>query len=61
MTPDYNWDEVSKAIGRADYEFVLKNTMPHALAGNADAQCTIALLYQVGWGGHGEGRPQERS
>jgi TPR repeat protein len=24
--------------------------MPHALAGNADAQCTIALLYQAGWG-----------
>jgi TPR repeat protein len=48
--PDYNWDEVSKAIERADYESALKNAMRHALAGNSDAQCTIALLYQSGWG-----------
>ena len=48
--PDYNWDEVSKAIEHGDYEFVLKNAMPHALAGNSDAQCTIALLYEAGWG-----------
>jgi TPR repeat protein len=47
---DYNWDEVSKAIDRGDYDFALKNPMPHALAGNSDAQCTIALLYQTGWG-----------
>jgi TPR repeat protein len=48
--PDYNWDVVYAAIQRGDYDFVLRNTMPHALAGNSDAQCTIALLYQAGWG-----------
>jgi TPR repeat protein len=48
--PAYNSDEILRAIAHADYEFVLKNAMPHALAGNADAQCTIALLYESGWG-----------
>src|SRR5271168_2716923 len=33
----------------ADVEFGLKNAMPDALAGNSDAECTIALLYQAGW------------
>ncbi len=47
---DYSWDEVSKAVERGDYEFVLKNVMPHALSGNCDAQCTIALVYELGWG-----------
>jgi hypothetical protein len=46
----YNWDEVSKAIERAGYEFALKNAIPHALAGNSDAQLQFALLYQAGWG-----------
>lgn len=46
----YNSEEILKAMGRADYEFVLKNAMPHALSGNPDAQCTIGLLYEVGWG-----------
>jgi hypothetical protein len=41
--PDYNSDEIRNAIVRSDYEFALKNTLPYALAGNADAQCTIAL------------------
>jgi hypothetical protein len=36
-----DWDEVSKAIERSDYEFVLKNAMPHALAGNSDAQAQL--------------------
>ena len=48
--PHYNSDEILDAIERADYEFVLKNAMPYALAGNSDAQCTIALLYEAGWG-----------
>ncbi|MGA7853539.1 MAG: hypothetical protein WCA15_09450 [Candidatus Acidiferrales bacterium] len=48
--PEYNCDEVLSAIESADYEFALKNAMPHAVAGNPDAQCTIALLYQLGWG-----------
>jgi hypothetical protein len=28
----------------------MTNAMPHALAGSPDAQCTIALLYEAGWG-----------
>jgi TPR repeat protein len=61
MAPaDYNWDEVSKAIERGDYESVLKNAMPHALGGNTDAQCTIALLYQSGWRVRRDVREAER-
>jgi len=36
--PAYNSDEIQRAIEHADYEFVLQNAMPHALAGNTDAQ-----------------------
>jgi TPR repeat protein len=57
---DYNWDEVSKAMDRCDFDFVLKNAMPHALAGNSDAQCTISLLYQLGWGVQRDAREAER-
>jgi TPR repeat protein len=57
---DYNWDEVSKAMDRCDFDFALKNAMPHALAGNSDAQCTIALLYQLGWGVQRNAREAER-
>jgi TPR repeat protein len=46
----YNSEEIINAIQRADYAFVLQRAMPHALAGNADAQCTIALLYEGGLG-----------
>jgi TPR repeat protein len=48
--PTYNGDEIVAAIQRADYAFVLKNAMPHAVAGNPDAQCVIALVYEAGWG-----------
>jgi uncharacterized protein len=48
--PTYDSDEIMEAIQRADYQFVLENALPHALAGNADAQCTIALLYEGGLG-----------
>ena len=48
--PTYNPDEIMKAIDRADYGFALENAMPHALAGNSDAQCTIALMYEAGLG-----------
>ena len=50
MAPSYNPDEIMNAIQRADYGFVLENAMPHALAGNPDAQCTIALMYECGFG-----------
>lgn len=46
----YNSHAVIDAFRRGDYEFVLQSAMPHALAGNADAQCTIALRYESGLG-----------
>lgn len=48
--PNYNPDEIMDAFERREYEFVLENAMPHALAGNPDAQCTIALMYECGFG-----------
>lgn len=36
------------AFGRGEYDDVLRLAMPHAQAGNPDAQCMIALLYQCG-------------
>jgi uncharacterized protein len=48
--PPYESEEVLKAFNRGDYGFVLKNAMPYALAGNPDAQCTIASLYEAGFG-----------
>ena len=48
--PAYDGDEILKALQSADYKFVLEKAMPQALAGNADAQCTIALMYESGFG-----------
>jgi len=48
--PTYNFEEIVNAFERADYAYVLENAMPHSLAGNPDAQCTVALLYQLGFG-----------
>jgi TPR repeat protein len=48
--PRYNFAEIVAAIHRADYAFVLKNAMQHAVDGNASAQCAMALVYQAGWG-----------
>ena len=39
-----------RAIERGDYEFALKNAVSSALAGNPDAQCTIAAIYEAGLG-----------
>lgn len=50
MLPPYNSEEVLDAFQRADYAFVLEKALPHAVACNADAQCTIAVLYQGGLG-----------
>ena len=50
MSPSYNPDEIMDAVQRADYGLVLEKAMPHALAGNPDAQCTIALMYECGLG-----------
>jgi len=48
--PTYNPDEILEALQRADYKFVLEKAMSHAVAGNADAQCVIALLFEAGLG-----------
>lgn len=48
--PKYNADEILNALQCGDYKFVLEKAMPHAIAGNADAQCTIALMYECGFG-----------
>jgi TPR repeat protein len=47
---NYNFTEIVAAIHRADYAFVLQNAMQHAVDGNANAQCAMALVYQSGWG-----------
>ena len=46
----YNPDEIMAAFERREYAFVLETAMPHALAGNPDAQCQIALMYECGFG-----------
>lgn len=48
--PNYNPDEIMKAFERREYKFVIENAMPRAIAGNPDAQCTIALMYECGFG-----------
>ncbi len=51
MAPtSYNADEVMEAFERKDYESVLRDALPYAIAGNPDAQCMISLLYQYGFG-----------
>ena len=50
MNPSYNPEHVSVAFGLKDYEAVLRMALPHAQAGNPDAQCTVALLYECGLG-----------
>ena len=48
--PTYNPGEILNAFQRTEYKLVLERAMPHAIAGNADAQCTIALMYENGLG-----------
>lgn len=50
MAEAYDQDQILEAFERADYGFVFKMVMPHALAGNPDAQCMMALLYSGGCG-----------
>ena len=45
----YQADAATAAFERADYESVLKMALPHATAGDPDAQCMLALLYQCGF------------
>ena len=48
-TSAYNADGVISAFERKDYEWVYREALPHAIAGNPDAQCMISLLYQSGF------------
>lgn len=47
---DYNSREILEAFDRTDYDSALAKAMPHALSGNPDAQCTVALMYEFGFG-----------
>jgi TPR repeat protein len=46
----YDAEGMVDAFAHEEYEFVLKMAMPHAVAGNSDAQGMVALLYQCGLG-----------
>src|SRR5580658_2692783 len=48
-TTTYKADEVMAAFERKEYGLVFSEALPHALAGNSDAQCMISLLYQCGF------------
>jgi uncharacterized protein len=50
MTLEYDPELVLAAFERKEYEAVLRMALPFAEAGNPDAQCTIALLYEGGLG-----------
>jgi TPR repeat protein len=47
---EFNSDEAVDAFGRKEYDHVLEMTLPHAIAGNSDAQTQLSLLYQLGLG-----------
>ena len=47
---EYDSDVVLEAFRRGEYADVLRTSLPHAAAGNPDAQCTVSLLYQCGFG-----------
>ena len=46
----YDFEITLEAFKRRDYGEVLRTVLPHAMAGNADAQCMVSLLYQNGFG-----------
>jgi TPR repeat protein len=50
MEPRHIPEYVFDAFENQDFDLVLKLAMPRALAGDSDAQTTIALLYQCGLG-----------
>lgn len=47
---EFNSDEAMDAFGRKEYDRVFEMTLPHAIAGNSDAQTQLSLLYQLGFG-----------
>lgn len=50
MVDGYDPNEILAAFERAEYDFVLRKVLPHAVAGNPDAQCMMGLLYSSGCG-----------
>src|SRR5437763_1483010 len=50
MIEKYNAEEMMEAFSQGRYRHVLEHALPAAGAGNADAQCMIGLLYQLGTG-----------
>jgi TPR repeat protein len=50
MNEEYDFAAVTAAIMSADYVTALRLVLRHAQAGNSDAQCAMALLYEAGWG-----------
>ena len=47
---EFKPDEAMDAFERKEYGRVVEMTMPHAIAGNSDAQTQLSLLYQLGFG-----------
>jgi TPR repeat protein len=47
---EFNSDEAMDAFERKEYDRVVEMTLPHAIAGNSDAQTQLSLLYQLGLG-----------
>jgi uncharacterized protein len=46
----YEPEPVLDAFERREYKTILRMALPYAQAGNPDAQCTVALLYECGLG-----------
>jgi uncharacterized protein len=50
MSLKYDPEIALDAFERKDFEEVLRLALPHAEAGNSDAQSMVALLYETGLG-----------
>jgi uncharacterized protein len=46
----YDFEIALEAFKRGEYGEVLRIALPHAMAGNSDAQCMVSLHYQNGFG-----------
>jgi TPR repeat protein len=50
ISSEFNPDATMDAFERKEYDRVVELTLPHAIAGNSDAQTQLSLLYQLGFG-----------
>ena len=50
MTTKYDYEAAFKLFDHKDFEAVMRLALPHATAGDSDAQCMLSLLYQLGLG-----------